>query len=56
MAQREDLELQRCMTPKRSEKCGQKGGQLVPQGNRRKRDNSQFINQIGVCETHKWFT
>jgi hypothetical protein len=24
------------------------------EGNRRVNDNSQFINQIGVCENHKW--
>jgi hypothetical protein len=30
MAKREDLKLQRCTAPKRSEECGQKGGQQVP--------------------------
>jgi hypothetical protein len=30
MAQREDLELQRGTAPKRSEECGEKGGQQVP--------------------------
>jgi hypothetical protein len=29
-----------------------KGGQQMPEGNRRKKDNSQFINQIAFCESH----
>jgi hypothetical protein len=40
MAKREDLELQRCTAPKRSEECGQKGGQQVPA--RESKENRQL--------------
>jgi hypothetical protein len=40
MAKREDLELQRCTAPKRSEECSQKGGQQVPA--RESKENSQL--------------
>jgi hypothetical protein len=32
MAEREDLELERRTAPKRGEKCGQKSGQEMPEG------------------------
>ena len=32
MAERQDLELERRTAPKGGEKCGQKGGQEVPEG------------------------
>jgi hypothetical protein len=32
MTEREDLELERRTAPKRSEKCGQKSGQEMPEG------------------------
>src|SRR5215471_9883953 len=40
MAKGEDLELQRCTAPKRSEECGQKGGQQVPA--RESKENRQL--------------
>ena len=40
MAKREDLKLQRCTAPKRSEECGQKGGQQVPA--RESKENRQL--------------
>jgi len=51
MAEREDLELERRTAPKGGQKCGQKGAQEVPEGSRRKKDHSQFINQIGFART-----
>src|SRR6516164_2264712 len=52
MAKGEDLELKRRPAPKGGEKCGQESGQQVPEGESKEKDNSQFINQIGVCENH----
>jgi hypothetical protein len=52
MAECEDLELQRRTAPEGSEKRGQRADNRSPKGNRRKKDNSRFINQIGFCGNH----
>jgi hypothetical protein len=53
MAEREDPGLQRRTSPHGREKFGQKGGQDVPEGESKEKDNSQFINQIGFYGNHR---
>jgi hypothetical protein len=41
---------------KEAKSAAKKADNRSPKENRRKNDNSQFINQIGVCENHRLLT
>jgi hypothetical protein len=57
MAEREDLELERRTAPKGGEKCGQKGGQEVPEGESKEKgqlsvyQSDQSLQVTAGCST-----